>query len=347
VDPIHRELARFLREQRIARDVPVLAAVSGGGDSVALLCALVALGQRVTVAHVHHGLRGAEADADLDFVRGLAARLGVPFASECVRASERDGDSPEARARRLRYAALERIRAGAGCAWIATAHSLDDQAETLLLRAARGTGLRGLAGVAARDDARRLLRPLLGVRRVALRDYLRGRGQACREDSSNAAVGVPRNRIRASVLPVLDALAPGAARRLASLAGEARETERFLAGLAEEALARILRVDAHGLRIDRAGLCGLPDALRARVWLALFERAGLGARASRAAIQRADRLARCSPSGARLGLPGGLELRARKRELNIQPARASTQVRKRHHPMETEGERLSGAPPDC
>jgi tRNA(Ile)-lysidine synthase len=347
VDPIHRALARFLREQRIARDAPVLAAVSGGGDSVALVCALVALGQRVAVAHVHHGLRGAEADADLEFVRDLAARMGVPFASERVRAAARDGDSPEARARRLRYAALERMRAALGCAWVATAHTLDDQAETLLLRGARGTGLRGLAGVAPRDDARRLLRPLLESRRAALRDYLRRRGQACREDSTNAGLATPRNRVRASVLPALEALAPGAARRLASLAGEARETERFLGGLAEDALARILRADAHGLRIDRAGLCGLPDALRARVWLALLERAGLGARASRAAIERADRLARDGASGARLGLPGGLELRARKRELNIQAARASTQVRKRHHPMETKGERLSGATPDC
>lgn len=314
---------------------------------MALVCALVALGQRVAVAHVHHGLRGAEADGDLDFVRALAARMGVPFASERVRAADRDGDSPEARARRLRYAALERMRAAEGCAWIATAHTLDDQAETLLLRAARGTGLRGLAGVAPRDDTRRLLRPLLGVRRAALRDYLRRRGQECREDSTNAALGMPRNRIRASVLPALEALAPGVTGRLASLAGEAREAERFLCGLAEDALARILRVDAHGLRIDRAGLCGLPDALRARTWLALFERAGLGARATRAAIDRADRLALGGPSGARLGLPGGLELVARKRELNIRSARASTQVRKRHHPMESEGARLSAAPADC
>ncbi len=347
MDPIHRALARFLHRERIARDVPVLAAVSAGGDSVALLCALVALGQRVAVAHVHHGLRGAEADADLDFARDLAARLGVEFACERVRAADRDGDSPEARARRLRYAALERMRIALGCAWIATAHTQDDQAETLLLRAARGTGLRGLAGIAARDDGRRLLRPLLDVRRADLRGYLARRAQGCREDSTNAALSAPRNGIRARVLPALEALAPGAARRLATLAEEARETERFLADLAGRELERVLRADAHGLRVDRAALCGLPDALRARVWLALFERAGLGLRVTRALVERADRVARGGRSGARLGLPAGLELAASARELNIAAARTSTQVRQRRRPMQSEGARLSAAPADC
>src|SRR5215510_11736256 len=173
---VHRELGRFLRAHGVARTSPVLVAVSGGADSIALLHALLALGQRVGAAHVHHGLRGAEADRDEAFVAGECRALGVPFRAARVDARQRDGDSPEARARRLRYRALESLRAAGGFAHLATAHQKDDQAETVLLRALRGTGPAGLAAIRPALDGRRVLRPLLELRRAELAAYLAERG---------------------------------------------------------------------------------------------------------------------------------------------------------------------------
>ena len=109
--------------------------MSGGSDSVALLHALAAIGQRVGAAHVHHGLRGEEADREAKLVETLARELGVSFHCERVEAKRRDGRSPEARARALRYEALERMRVTHGYASVLTAHHQDDQAETVLLRA--------------------------------------------------------------------------------------------------------------------------------------------------------------------------------------------------------------------
>ncbi|MGH9884809.1 MAG: ATP-binding protein, partial [bacterium] len=107
MDSVHRAVARFLRAHGVRRDARVLVAVSAGADSTALLHVLLALGQRVAAAHVHHGLRGAAADADLAFVAELARALGVAFHGAHVAAAVRDGRSPEARARALRYEALE------------------------------------------------------------------------------------------------------------------------------------------------------------------------------------------------------------------------------------------------
>ena len=131
------EVSRFLREQGLGRERPLLVAVSAGADSMALLEVLVALGQRSGAAHVHHGLRGEAADADQVFVREAAGALGVPFLFERVDARRANGRSPEARARELRYAALERMRRRGGFSHVVTAHTLDDQAETVLLRAIR------------------------------------------------------------------------------------------------------------------------------------------------------------------------------------------------------------------
>ena len=222
MDPLHLEIARCLRRAGVGRNEALLVAASGGADSTALLCALCAMGLRVGVAHVHHGLRGVAADADAVFVAALAARLGAPVLHARVDAARRDGRSPEARARALRYAALESLRVAGGYSWVATAHTLDDQAETVLLRALRGTSPLGLAGIAPLDGRRRLLRPLLGVRRAAVREYLAARDEAWREDVSNADLALPRNRLRAEVLPALARVQPDAVAKLAQLADQAR-----------------------------------------------------------------------------------------------------------------------------
>jgi tRNA(Ile)-lysidine synthase len=305
MEALHLAVARFLREQGIGRSEPLLAAVSGGADSSALLEILVQLGQRVAAAHVHHELRGADADADLAFVTVRAAQLGVPMHAR--RASElglplRTRISPEARARTLRYAALEQMRASGGYRHVLTAHTLDDQAETLLLRALRGTDLAGLAGIAPRLGARHLLRPLLGSRRADLREYLRRRSLGWREDGSNADLRVPRNLLRAEVLPLLERIHPGGVAHLAALSGAARSFREPLERADAELLDAACSEGDGGLWLDPARLSSAP-AERRRLLAALLRRAGLGERVTRAHVERIERFLRAARTGQTLSLP--------------------------------------------
>src|SRR5687768_16624461 len=168
----------------------VCVAVSGGADSVALLRALLELrtelGVVLSVTHFHHGIRGAEADADERFVAALAAEHALEFhraSGDAPGLAQRQGISLEAAARPLRYAYFHQlINAGAGDK-IATAHTLDDQAETVLMKVIRGAGSRGLAGIAPVHGP--IVRPLLRVRRRQAREYLQALRQTWREDSSN------------------------------------------------------------------------------------------------------------------------------------------------------------------
>jgi tRNA(Ile)-lysidine synthase len=305
MDPVHRDIAAFLRRQRVLRTRPLLVGVSGGADSIALLRALVALGQSCVVAHVHHGLRAAEADDDASFVVAQAAELGVPAHVARVDAAKPDGRSPEARARTLRYAALERLRRSQGCAWTATAHTLEDQAETVLLRATRGTGPAGLAGIAAVDRSRRLLRPVLGVRRGALREYLTTRGFSWREDASNRDPRVPRSRLRMDVLPILESIQPGAVAKLAELAELAREeretSETALDALFHEAVA----ADGQGAWLADGMLEGCAPAMRRAVLVRFLRTYGPSERLTRRHVERLERFAESGQRGASLSLPGG------------------------------------------
>jgi tRNA(Ile)-lysidine synthase len=305
---ITQDVSAFLREHGVRRSDPVLCAVSGGADSSALAVALAALGQRAGVAHVHHGLR-PEAERELDLVGRRARALGLPLHVARVDARVRDGRSPEERARALRYGALERLRRELGYAWTATAHSEDDQAETVLLRAIRGSGLAGLAGIAPIDAARRLLRPLLGVRRARLRAYLEELGLEWCEDSSNALLSVPRNHLRAEVLPRLEAIHPGATRKLAELASAARASTSALGREAEAALGRVSREDAAGVRLDARAIRALDPELRARVLLRLLRAIPSAAAASRTHVLRIERMLERDRAPCALSLPAGFRIR--------------------------------------
>jgi tRNA(Ile)-lysidine synthase len=178
----------------------LIAAVSGGTDSTALLLALAGLrpdGFEVIAAHINHHLRGADSDADEQFVRNLARELGVPF-------EVRDGAldplqvrarGVEAAARAVRYRRLQEIRTATGAQWIATAHQKNDQAETLLVRLLTGGGLAALRGIhPLRDDG--IVRPLLEVTRAEVEAYLHARGVVPRRDASNEDARFVRNRVR-------------------------------------------------------------------------------------------------------------------------------------------------------
>lgn len=201
----------------------VVVACSGGGDSTALVLLLhelsATLGIDVLVCHVAHGLRGAAGDRDARAVAGFCTRLTVPFAYRFVDVPELRGkaESLEAAARRLRYAALLAISRELGQeARVATGHTLDDQAETVLLNLARHAG-RSRGGIRPRR-ADGVTRPLLPFSRAELRAFLLSRGERWREDETNANEALLRNRIRRTVLPALERASPGTAVRLARAA---------------------------------------------------------------------------------------------------------------------------------
>src|SRR3954447_11968021 len=196
------------RARRWHRGGAWVVAVSGGGDSVGLLRALHALapglGLGLSVAHLDHGARGEAARGDAAFVADLAAALGLPFDLGRWRPG-RPGHF-EADARRARYAWLVEVARARGASAVAVGHTRDDQAETILHRIVRGTGLRGLAGIPRRRtlaEGVSLVRPLLGVTRAEVRGYLAAIGQPHRDDDSNDDLSRTRARIRHDLLPRL------------------------------------------------------------------------------------------------------------------------------------------------
>jgi tRNA(Ile)-lysidine synthase len=307
---------------------PLVVAVSGGGDSVALLRGLHQLlaeqtppsGQRLVVAHARHDLRvghpGDPAAADADFAQRLADELGLPCVERFlgVREAVAGGEGLEAAARRLRYAFLREAAEETGARLVVTAHTADDQAETVLHRLLRGTGLAGMAGIApARSlvEGIAVVRPLLAVSAGMARDYLRVLGQEWREDATNRDVQYSRNFLRHQILPQLTGSAYPAAResllRLASHATATHDTQR---AACEALLAAYAHSDGQGqvfLRVDP--LSTWPAALLADVLAHLWRQQAWPLRdmTSRHYANLAGMCERHAESStARLDLPGGI-----------------------------------------
>ena len=200
----------------------ITVAVSGGADSVALCHFLASCAKQleitVTAAHLNHGLRGAESDGDEAFVRAFCASLGVPLV--CERLAP-DGVHPsEAHLRQRRYEFLWRAAEGG---FLATAHTLTDSCETLLLHLARGSRLGGLRGITARQG--KLLRPLLTLTREDIEEYCARHGLSYVQDSSNASDLYARNRLRHGAMPALRSVNPQAEQAMGALMQEAGELE--------------------------------------------------------------------------------------------------------------------------
>ena len=277
-----RAVARSVRRHGLlARGDAVVVGVSGGADSVFLLHALHALAPklalRLRVAHLDHGWRGAESAADAAFVRDLAARLGLPFSS--ARLSDRPAvetrrRSPEETARRARYAFFAEVCRETGARVVATGHTQDDQVETVLLALLRGSGLTGLSGMTWRAplpspaaggggaEEHTVVRPLLEIPRLAIRDALRDMGEAWREDATNADLSLPRNRLRAQVVPLLEAISPGFRPALLRSAALARQAGEYVAHQAAQQAAQLFRAADGVLRAPRSGFLDLPAALQ-------------------------------------------------------------------------------------
>jgi tRNA(Ile)-lysidine synthase len=315
------------RRKLLGPEDHVLAALSGGPDSTALVAALAALRDAGAVAgvsalHVDHGLR-AGAAADGDAAARTCALLGVPLAR--VRVDVRPGNV-QAQARRERYRALAAEAARTGATRIATGHTRTDQAETVLLRLLRGAGARGLAGIPPRRGA--IVRPLLDRSRAEVLAYLADRGLAWREDPTNASPRYARNRVRHELAPVLAAIAPAAERAIARSADLLRADERALGARAraciEDGAARRGAGPSGPATIRRSRLLMEPLAVRRRALRALWRRARpVGGELSAAHV--ADALALLRRGGDwRLSLPGRVELRCRRGVIEAGRARVRT-----------------------
>ena len=310
----------------------ILVAVSGGADSTALLLALhrlsSELGLELVAAHLHHGLRGADADADLDFVRERCARLGVPLEAARWDTGERmrrRGLSGQNGLRQLRQEFLLDAARRVGAHAVATAHTADDQLETLLLRLARGTGLEGLGGMSPRRGP--WIRPLLEASRADIEADLRAASEDWREDRSNADLAYARNRVRHQVVPGLVKVASGAAglgrgalaKRVAATLREVRGARRILARRAAAALAeagvrgpgKAWVLDCDRLRSHAEPIVRL--ALR-QAWGSV----GLSGGLTRPALDSLSKLARGARAG-RWSLPQGWVARRLGSTLRIEP----------------------------
>ena len=327
-------------------------AVSGGADSVALLRLLLdirdELGVVLSVVHFNHKLRGEESDADERFVRELAATHGLGFFSDSADtrtyAAERK-TGIEAAARELRYRFFwSLIDAGAGprstrLFRIATAHTMDDQAETVLMRLLRGAGTRGLSGIhpflgeAVRTELNSwegpgLVRPLLEFRRAQLRHYLRRASQPWREDTSNDDPAFARNKLRRELMPKVREFNPAIEQVLSETAEIARAEEDYWSEQAGKALLECRRTVANTPRvgptttsrkssIDIVSLVAYPLALQRRIVRALAE--GEGVRLDFHHVEQIMEIAAPPPTRREkvVELPGGFEACVRERELSI------------------------------
>jgi tRNA(Ile)-lysidine synthase len=311
----------------------VLVAVSGGIDSVALAHALHevshATGLKLSIGHVNHGLRGAESDADEAAVAALAAGLGVParFARVDPVAARspgpsRDRPTLQEAARTLRYAALHRIAEEMAAACIATAHTADDQAETVLLRLLRGTGPDGLAGIPERSPDGRIVRPLLRTTRSEVELFAAQRALVWREDASNASEVYARNRLRRDWLPGLArAFNPQLLRALAGLAEAQRKDSEWIESQVEREALERFGMKGNWLRIDAEGWRELPEALSLRLARLALGRCGAARLASRRHLERMDAFLRHGAPGRTVELPGELRLTRDRAGVRLGPLR--------------------------
>jgi tRNA(Ile)-lysidine synthase len=345
----------------------VCVAVSGGADSTALLLALVEasagqfqpekapLGVVLTAAHVHHGLRGEEADGDEAFLRELCERLRVPLSVFRVDTAARqasEGEGLEEAARELRYGALNDLVSSGAADVVATAHTLDDQAETVMMKLLRGAWTEGLGGISPlisrsrmgreKRGEGRVVRPLLCVDRAEVKAFLLDRGQPWRDDSSNLDLSLTRNRVRHHLMPLLRQFNPAADVSLAAMAEIARDEEAFWQAEVARVLPQVLLLGRpvrgggravgtvageQGVAVEIARLAAMPAALRRRVVRAIAASAGLRLNAEETAKVlalagfgpvRARSAARVTGRvGSKLELRGGLRVERSARELRF------------------------------
>lgn len=328
---------KYIREQQLLRPGERVAiACSGGADSVALLHALAELREELgivlSMAHFHHQIRGSEADTDQEFVEKLAAEFQLELHSGSGNAPQhavQNKISLETAARELRHQWFAELIKQGKIDKIATAHTLNDQAETVLMRILRGTGARGLAGIAPAHKAKHLVRPLLATSRREVEAYLKAKGQAWREDSSNLDLGHTRNRVRHTLLPLLERdFNPSIRQTLADLAEVAQVEDEYWSNELSSLLPRLIHEgkpsrsgrsssgDAHDvLALDLSGLRRLPLAVQRQVIQRTALRLGISLEFKH--VQQLTVLTEHGKPGGKLALPDGLAANRTAREIQF------------------------------
>jgi len=329
-----QRVAGFVREQGLFPGGGVVVAASGGADSMALMAVMNRLremavaGLPLVAAHVHHGLRCGDADADEVFVAEMARRFDMRFVRRAVdvRAhARRHALSIETAGRQLRRAALTEIAAETGCTTVATGHHLDDNAETLIQRMARGTGYRGLCGIrpVVDFDGLRFARPLLCVRRAEIEAYLRQAALPWRTDVTNADCRFRRNFIRHRLLPEIARGSSGRplAESLFELSRAAQRLSRAIGEAVDAAWARAVEVGPDGAVMDVRVMTSLSPPAKVELIRRALSAAGCGLRAITSGhYERLVALADDDGRGRQMDLPGRFTARRKHGQVMIQPA---------------------------
>lgn len=294
----------ILAHKLIPQGTGVLAGVSGGADSVALLYALHELkdelGFSLYAAHLNHGIRGEEAEGDQAYVRELCETLGVPLYEERLdipAIAGAQGKTLEQAAREQRYEFFERALEKFGASRIAVAHHMEDQAESIMLHMIRGSGLKGLTGMKySRDN---IIRPFLDIHRQDVENYLSDKGVSYRTDSTNLDRDASRNRLRLDVMPYIsEHINPAVTDALCSMVKLLSEDEKYLAAQAEKALEKAKMSGGY----DRVELMLQPRPILSRALRLALEREGVHADIERKHIELLTSLLGAR-TGASLDLP--------------------------------------------
>jgi len=262
------------------RSFRTLIAVSGGPDSVALLRLMVANAEPETkpnliVAHINHGTRAQQSDADAEFVKTLANQHQLEFCLDSIppETAETHATGSEESLRNARYERLVAMAGRLGCRYLVTGHHQDDQIETVLFRIFRGTGIAGLQGIPNRrvvNEALTIVRPLLNIRSNVLKEYLHSIGQDFRIDPTNAESSYTRNYLRNEILPSLEQRFGDVTAAVARLSQHAQQAEAFLETSAEPLLTAITLQTDHEVRLDRRPLIDQPDVLVQKLLLKIW-----------------------------------------------------------------------------
>ncbi|HEY55050.1 MAG TPA: tRNA lysidine(34) synthetase TilS, partial [Dehalococcoidia bacterium] len=318
--PLGERVLGFIKQNQLVSGVGrLVVAVSGGPDSVCLLHILARgrkeLGIKLHLAHLDHQLRGAESEADAEYVAGLSQKLGIPATIEkrdVKGYQKQERLSPEEAAREVRYRFLADVAESIGADRVAVGHTRDDHIETILMHLIRGTGTRGLRGLQAattwQSEAKSLtvIRPLLEINHQETEDYCRQHRLMPRLDASNLSLSPLRNRIRQQLLPLLESYNPRLAETLLRTGRIASDDIDFL----DEQIARlwdeVARQEEESIILDRAGFEPLPPALKRYLLRASVEKL-LGS-AKDIEMRHIEEMMSLTakPAGKSLNLPGGL-----------------------------------------
>ena len=264
------------------RSFRTLVAVSGGPDSVALLRLMIANADseaksNLIVAHINHGTRAQQSDADAEFVEALAKKHQLEFCLDSISpqptAAEPHATRSEESLRNARYERLVAMAGRLGCRYLVTGHHHDDQIETVLFRIFRGTGIAGLQGIPKQrvvNEALTIIRPLLDIRSSTLKEYLRSIEQDFRVDPTNAENSYTRNFLRNEILPSLEQRFGDVAAAVARLSQHAQQTEAFLESSVEPLLAAITLHTDNEVHLDRRQLIDQPDVLVQKLLLKIW-----------------------------------------------------------------------------